>query len=161
MFFLSFYAIIICMFGNFKKFITANLISLLGFILFFAWVWQLITLGHSEDNWFAHPIFTLMILEQQTLIFLGMIVLFVIECCIKKLTKHNFEIHSKSKFYDFLFRLGILFLVLPFFTLGTAVLLIPLTKFLSMKIYVVIVLIAVIVELFFLCKFVLFKKIAF
>lgn len=145
---------------NSQKFITLNILSLLGFVLAFAWLWQIFTLGHSQENWLNHPIFALITLGQQALILLGVFILFLIEFCIKKYTKFTFGIHIENKIYDFSFRLGYLFILLPFLLIGTGILLLPLTKLSSLKIYGVSGLFAVIIELFFLCKNFLFKKIS-
>ena len=140
-----------------KKYISLNILSILGYIVIFLWIIHFITLGHHSNNWFSHPIYTLLILCKQTFIILGLLIVFLIEYLLKKNQHTFFLIKSENKIYNFLFKLGYIFLVIPFLILASSLVFLPLIKFFNLKIIATIIIIATILEMIFITYF-LFKK---
>lgn len=120
---------------------------MLGFIFVFLWVMQFIPIFNKYTNWFIHPVYLLLILGKQILVILIILFLFLIEYSIKRLIKYSFVIKSENRLYNFLFKLGYLFLVMPFLILITGFILLPVLQFCSLKIFTILILVAFILEI--------------
>ena len=141
-----------------KKYISLNILSILGYIIIFLWIINLLTLGHCFCNWFSNPIYTLLIIFKQFLIVLSLLVLFLAEYLLKKLNAHFFLINFENKLYSFLFKLGYLFLFIPFLIVASSFILLPLIKFFNLKIIIILITIAFLLEIIIISYCFFFKK---
>lgn len=106
------------MLDKLKKSLILNFLSLLGFVISFSWLYQFLTFGHAQHNWLNHPTFTLFILVKQYLLVFILVLLFGIEMLFKKYANIKLEIAFDNKFYNFIFKTGLLFAILPLVCVG-------------------------------------------
>lgn len=90
-----------------------NILSLYGILLSLGWLFQLVTLGHSQSNWLNHPVFVLFILGKQYAAVFVLAFLLAIEILIKRYTNTKFDIKLNNKLPDFVFNFGLVLLFIP------------------------------------------------
>ena len=110
------------MINNFKKYISINLLSLLGWISFSFWFFILVDVaflkGSFSSRHIANGIGLLINFGIQYLICALILILWTIEYSLKKFFKYNFQVNINNPIYIFCFEMGLMLLTLPLFFLG-------------------------------------------
>lgn len=110
------------MINNFKKYISINLLSLLGWISLLFWFFVLIDIaflkGTFSSRHIVNGIGLLFNLGIQSLIFALLLILWAIEYYLKKFFNYKFQVNINNSIYIFCFEMGLMLLTLPLFFLG-------------------------------------------
>ena len=110
------------MINNFKKYISINLLSSLGWISLLFWVFVLIDItflkGTFSSKRIINGIGLMFNFGIQSLIFAVLLILWAVEYSLKKFFKYKFQISINNSIYIFCFEMGLMLLTLPLFFLG-------------------------------------------